>query len=149
MSTSLLIVILLITSVIFIIIKIPKQTHEVHNGIEEWHDLGLIRDRYDSQEPDSGFVYFVRESGNYRIKIGKAKNPESRIDNDFGTLMPYEFETLHLIESMNYSKTEKLFHKYFSDKRYKGEWFDLTDNDLTWIKKEKFPREIEDSIKGY
>lgn len=117
--------------------------------VEEMHHLGLIRERYDCQLEDSGFIYFVQESGNGRIKIGKAKDPEKRIQNDFGTIMPYHFDVIHLIQSKNYSKTENLFHRYFANKRFKGEWFDLSHADISWIKEGVFPRDIEDSIKGY
>lgn len=126
-----------------------KPQSQKNYDVQEWHDLGLIRSRYDTEGMNSGFVYFVKESGNNRIKIGKAKDPERRIQNDFGTIMPYEFDVVHLINSSNYHKTENLFHQYFHHKRFKGEWFDLTEEDLLWIKNGLFPREIEDSIKGY
>jgi hypothetical protein len=118
-------------------------------AVQEWHHIEPASQRFDSKGLDSGYVYFVQESGNHRIKIGKAKDPEQRIQNDFGTIMPYEFNIVHLIRSENHHKTENLFHQYFRDKRYKGEWFDLTEQDLSWVQNEKFSREIEDSIKGY
>lgn len=117
--------------------------------VQEWHHLGPISKVFDSGGLNGGYVYFVRESGSYLIKIGKARDPERRINNDFGTLMPYDFEIVQLISSANYHKTEYLFHQYFKDKRIKGEWFDLTGRDLNWIQREKFPRDIADSIKGY
>ncbi|RYG73194.1 GIY-YIG nuclease family protein [Lentibacillus lipolyticus] len=117
--------------------------------VQEWHHLEPISKQFDSRGLHGGYVYFVRESGNCLIKIGKARDPERRISNDFGTLMPYDFETVHLIYSDNYHRTEYLFHQYFSDKRKKGEWFDLTDRDVNWIQQENFPRDIADSIKGY
>ncbi|WP_265416573.1 hypothetical protein [Alkalihalobacillus deserti] len=38
---------------------------------------------------------------------------------------------------------------YFGEKRCKGEWFDITEKELRSIQREDYPREIEDSIKGY
>ncbi|MFZ3577876.1 GIY-YIG nuclease family protein [Virgibacillus sp. DJP39] len=141
-----------IAIIVLFIYKVYRQlaaSSGEQNTVQEWHQLKPISQRFDSKGLDSGYVYFVRESGNHRIKIGKAKNPEQRIQNDFGTMMPYEFIIIHLIRSENYHKTENLFHRYFGDKRFKGEWFDLTSKDLAWVQKEKFPREIEDSIQGY
>ncbi|GAE35602.1 GIY-YIG nuclease family protein [Halalkalibacter akibai] len=143
------IVIAVISLLIFILWKHYNPYNNDEKNIEEWHDLGLVRHRYDSQNLDSGFVYFVRESGNNRVKIGKAKNPEQRIKSDFGTIMPYEFSVEHLIQTRNYHKTENLFHRYFDQKRYKGEWFDLSEEEIEWVKKSNYPRDIDDSIKGY
>ncbi len=137
----------------FLIVRLYKDYKKKYKDekltVQEWHQLDPISQRYESKSIHSGYVYFVQESGNNRIKIGKAKTPEQRIQNDFGTIMPYEFNVVHLIKSENYHKTENLFHHCFNSKRYKGEWFDLTIKDVEWIKKGNFPREIEDSIKGY
>lgn len=148
MESLLLLIIVAIGLFIFHMINYKKSKKGTVT-IREWHQLGPVSKRFDSKSINSGYIYFVQESGNNRIKIGKAKNPESRIQNDFGTIMPYEFKVLHLIKSENYHKTENLFHNYFKNKRFKGEWFNLTNNDVNWIEKGDYPRDIEDSIKGY
>ncbi|WP_100010124.1 GIY-YIG nuclease family protein [Lentibacillus sediminis] len=142
----------MVAIIVFLFFKAYKEFVKKDNGratVEEWHHLEPISRRFGSQGINEGYVYFVRESGKRLVKIGKAKDPEERKKNDFGTLMPYDFETIHIISSDNYHKTEKLFHHYFSDKRMKGEWFDLTGKDINWVQRGNFPREIADSIKGY
>lgn len=117
--------------------------------VQEWHELGLIRERYDSQSTDAGYIYFVKDSGSDLIKVGKAIDVEKRIRNNFGTIMPGTITLIHTLQSKNYHKTETLFHQYWKGKRVKGEWFDLSGEDIRWIKRAEYPREIVDSIKGY
>ncbi|OCA91300.1 hypothetical protein A8F94_05420 [Bacillus sp. FJAT-27225] len=137
---------------ILLIVKLYKGsylTKNIETGIKEWHHLSPVSQQFESVSFNTGYVYFVQESGKKLVKIGKAKVPEKRINNDFGTIMPYEFNTVHIIKSENYHKTEYLFHQHFKEKRCSGEWFELTSQDLNWIKNEKYTPKIEDSIKGY
>lgn len=116
--------------------------------IQEWHHLAPLSQRYNSKGLNTSYVYFIRESGMKRIKIGKADDPEQR-KKELSTGSAHNHEIVHLIKSENPYKTENLFHKHFREKRCKGEWFDITEKELRWIQRENYPREIEDSIKGY
>ncbi|PKR77830.1 hypothetical protein CEY16_07835 [Halalkalibacillus sediminis] len=120
----------------------------ITSKIQEWHHLAPISLRYDSKGLNTSYVYFIKESGMNRIKIGKAIDPEQRI-KELSTGSAHNYEIVHLIKSENPYKTENLFHKYFNEKRCKGEWFDLSEKELRWIQREDYTREIEDSIKGY
>lgn len=79
-----------------------------------------------------GYVYVVQADNNL-YKIGKSKDPHTRIQS-LGVRLPYELEVLVLIESTNYTQLEKELHKHFADKRKGGEWFELDENDLEYIK---------------
>ncbi|MGN7312429.1 GIY-YIG nuclease family protein [Alkalicoccobacillus gibsonii] len=125
--------------------RYKKDKHPV----QEWHELGLIRERYDSQSTDAGYIYFVKDSSSDLIKVGKAIDVEKRIRNNFGTIMPGTITLIHTLQSKNYHRTETLFHQYWSEKRVKGEWFELSSDDIRWIKRAVYPRDIVDSIKGY
>ncbi len=48
--------------------------------------------------------------------------------------MPYDLELLVSIETDDRDSLEKELHEKFADKRKKGEWFDLTEEDIAYIK---------------
>lgn len=83
-----------------------------------------------------GFIYFAKK--NNFIKIGRTKNVESRMKNLQGnhpTAAPIEL--LHVISTKDYTQAERAFHTCFANKRIKGEWFQLTEEDIECIKEMK------------
>jgi len=79
-----------------------------------------------------GFVYLIRsESGHY--KIGRTVNPEDRIQT-FSVKLPFRVEYEHLIKCEDQVALERALHTRFSDKRVEGEWFDLSPEDVAYIK---------------
>jgi hypothetical protein len=80
------------------------------------------------RSPGSGFVYVAR-CGKY-CKIGYSMTPEQRITN-LQTGNPEPVILLGTIEGTQ--DTEARFHAQFHDKRVRGEWFDLTDNEVQFI----------------
>lgn len=67
-----------------------------------------------------GFVYFVQEKGTGRIKIGKAKDPLSRMR----TLQTGNQEKLQIIALFpDMGDTEAKMHEKFAKHRLNGEWF--------------------------
>ncbi|MEK5109916.1 GIY-YIG nuclease family protein, partial [Cytobacillus sp. FSL K6-0129] len=62
--------------------------------------------------------------------------------------LPFEWDYIKIVESKDYSLTEQLLHDKFSDKRVNGEWFDLSDEDISDIENEKFDEVILQSISG-
>jgi hypothetical protein len=79
----------------------------------------------------SGYVYLVHDGALY--KIGISVQPDKRIQQ-----LKYEngrpCTILVLIETENYRALEGQLHERFSNKRVKGEWFDLAAEDVAWIK---------------
>lgn len=81
-----------------------------------------------------GFVYILKADNGF-TKIGKTTNPEKRIFH-FTTRMPLELKLECLIESEDYNELERELHERFSDKRTRGEWFELSEDDIETIKLE-------------
>lgn len=79
-----------------------------------------------------GYVYLIKSSTGY-WKIGHSKTPENRMKT-FGVMLPFEVEYEHLIPTTNMFMAETILHTKFSDKRVRGEWFSLTDDDVIAIK---------------
>ena len=81
----------------------------------------------------SSYVYFLRNSGTEQVKIGRTKNIDNRIKQlqtgNSGKLF-YDF----YIETSNSNLLEKTLHKKFSDKRIRGEWFKISQNESLLIK---------------
>lgn len=76
----------------------------------------------------SGFVYIIKiQTGEF--KIGKSINVEKRI-KEIDTSTPHELELVHAIISDNANNAEKLLHKKYEKSRIKGEWFNLSSNDI-------------------
>lgn len=80
--------------------------------------------------PVPGHIYLIECQGLY--KIGKEKNKTSRT-NHFKTIMPVEIKNIHSFYSKDYHKAETLLHKKFSHLRQKGEWFNLSPEDVEYI----------------
>lgn len=66
-------------------------------------------------------TYFLLNNVNSLIKIGKSKDVYSRMREIKGQCSFIELSIFHIVEG-NY---ESFFHKYYSDLRVTGEWFDL------------------------
>jgi hypothetical protein len=74
--------------------------------------------------PDMGYVYVLYNPKSKLVKIGKTKSPKSRfstLSNQNGSTFKYFITEQIYIESL----VEKVMHNKFSNKRKKGEWFDI------------------------
>ena len=83
----------------------------------------------------AGYVYVII-NGNGLYKIGKSLNPEQRLKSltlgDKGKILiknHYKYQ--------NYNEIEKELHVIFNSKKISGEWFELNEQDLEFIKKYK------------
>jgi hypothetical protein len=79
-----------------------------------------------------GYVYLLQSSTGY-YKIGRTKDPQNRLAT-FSVKLPFEVEYEHIISSSNMNKLERKLHALFADKRVNGEWFDLSPDDVAYIK---------------
>lgn len=119
-----------------------KRLHDEMNKANENYSTDRIKFK---KVPPEGYIYFVT-TNNIEFKIGRAKDIKSRMGEY--THLPYEPILIHLIKSKDYIKTEELFHKKYKDKRLRGEWFKLTEDDVNYIKEGKYTKPIMKSIKG-
>lgn len=88
---------------------------------------------YKMKSENLGSIYFVRESINNMVKIGKSINVKERVANlQAGT--PYNLNLLIEIPALNYDLAERCFHKLFLSEHINKEWYSLNDEDIIWIK---------------
>jgi predicted GIY-YIG superfamily endonuclease len=80
----------------------------------------------------TGFVYLLQSPSQY-FKIGCTKNLAKRY-RDFCVSLPFEVEYLHVVSTQNMFRLEAELHRRFASKRVNGEWFDLSAEDVEYIK---------------
>jgi hypothetical protein len=78
-----------------------------------------------------GCVYLLGGGGYY--KIGKARDPLQRTET-LAVQLPYPVNLIHTIESDDYGRAEEYLHERYAHKRLNGEWFDLSDEEVSEIK---------------
>lgn len=122
-------------------IRIKKEIKEVK--IKEFN-VSIKNDSFDNIEDkilledikkiknDAGYCYIMKdELYPMFYKIGKGKNPTQREK----TLL-HDSPTISLFKTVkteSMSKLETELHNIFDDKRYRGEWFKLTKEDINWL----------------
>lgn len=80
----------------------------------------------------SGYVYLIlAENGLY--KIGRAKSVSTRL-KPFEVSFPMSWKLVYSFYSDDYIVSESDLHKRFESKRKVGEWFELDEKDVEYIK---------------
>ena len=77
------------------------------------------------------YVYVMKCSIFY--KIGFSKNPNNRLKT-VKTHNPLDVNILATLKTDDYLSLEKQLHNEFSNKRSRGEWFELNEDDLLYLK---------------
>lgn len=79
-------------------------------------------------------VYLLRYVGRKEVKIGMSKNvnPYKRI-KDYNMYSIHGVEVLGVVPCLDGLNIEKAIHKEFKHKKIRGEWFELTDEDIEYI----------------
>ncbi|MFD1736237.1 GIY-YIG nuclease family protein [Bacillus salitolerans] len=91
-----------------------------------------------------GYVYFLKDTDNDLIKIGKtSRKLDKRL---YEHSRDFNYELVQVIYSVNCSKTERLLHSYYQDKMVEREKFNLSKQDIEDIRKLAFSDEIRDSL---
>jgi hypothetical protein len=80
---------------------------------------------------ERGCVYFFRHIGLSPVKIGYSTNesPINRFES-FKTYAPYGAELLGFIMTKESKELETILHERFSTNRLKGEWFEISKEDV-------------------
>ena len=76
-----------------------------------------------------GNVYLMINDVNQRIKIGRTKNKPQYRERTLQSQEP-EVTLMYHKKTKCMVNTEKYLHEKFKEKRYRGEWFDLSDDDI-------------------
>lgn len=93
-----------------------------------------IFDFVSESKHSSGYVYFIKHgSQGNKIKIGSAIDIDKRIAS-YQTAFYSKIFIVGYIKCDEHIFVEKELHKLFSDKRIKGEWFEIDNYDLFTIK---------------
>lgn len=84
-----------------------------------------------SSNPTAGYVYLIWSK--YGYKIGKAINVRNRT-RLFEVKLPFPITVMHYARFDDYSQAEHALHRHFHEKRLEGEWFELDDDDVAFIR---------------
>jgi len=79
-----------------------------------------------------GYVYLL-QADNGLYKIGQSKVIDNRI-KQLGLKLPYELNLVSTVLCLQYKELEAHLHERFADKHVRGEWFELDDADVEYIK---------------
>lgn len=121
----------------------PSAFLEWANDKPEWQDVARICDsrcttenkRTDEAVPeDSGYVYLLRAGKFY--KIGRT-NSLGRREYEVALQLPEKAKTIHFIQTDDPVGIEAYWHKRFENKRKRGEWFELSSEDVRAFKRRK------------
>lgn len=78
-----------------------------------------------------GYVYLIQSEHGY--KIGRSNNPDNRF-KAFETKLPFDVELICVHKTDDMIALERRLHDRFADKRLNGEWFDLSEGDVQFIR---------------
>lgn len=86
---------------------------------------------------EEGYVYLLGgtelNDGKRAYKIGRAKDPTKRTEV-LKTQLPMAVEIVCTLWSEDYKALEKRLHEHFSSQRLNGEWFELSQTDVKYVK---------------
>lgn len=82
--------------------------------------------------PPTGYLYLIFHGRTKLIKIGFSKNPKAR-EKTLQAEDP-DLKIIYMAEATMHD--ERHFHQFFREQRRRGEWFDLTEDDVQIIKDE-------------
>ena len=90
-------------------------------------------DQFRKDTSSAGYIYLARSAITTKLtKIGRTKDIDRRKE-ELEKDIP-DIEIIYTISSGNTVRDEKNIHKIFEDKRVKGEWFALSNEDIQSIK---------------
>lgn len=100
---------------------------KITNGMEGWK-CRMTQPGKDYR-PKSTYVYLIKNHRNGFVKIGRSVNPSTREK----TLQSEEPELEMIFHHKGLESDELFLHQKFNEKRLRGEWFKLDDEDVKFI----------------
>lgn len=97
-----------------------------------YEELAVQRLAQPKHQNRQGFVYLLQSDTGF-YKIGRTKNPKSR-SKTFGVQLPFEVKFIATIATPDMHSLEAELHAHFASKRVNGEWFNLSPEDVGYIK---------------
>jgi len=113
------------------IITIMDKLHNNRDSVEfrNFINSTIISER--KKKTKKGYVYIIHTD--HSTKVGRSKNVKTRI-GAIGTQLPHKILWTESFKVDDMYNEELKLHEEFKDKRINGEWFDLSDEDITIIK---------------
>lgn len=102
-----------------------------------------MSNKYHPRKQGYGEIYFIKV-GNY-YKIGATRDLYKRF-HSIQVCNPEKCSIVHSIKTNDMKLTERLFHYQFERKKLQGEWYQLTDADIAYIKSGQYSKAITKSI---
>ena len=106
--------------------RIDEQLKELKAKIKQIEDNKKTFKEKEYEIQHIGYVYLIKLGDSY--KIGITKNTEERFKQF--EFMPFELKIIKTAKVKEYDKVEKFLHEQYSSKRIKGEWFNLSQEDI-------------------
>ena len=95
--------------------------------VNQHGDIDFYPDEEKQSEAESYLYLFRHDNG--LTKIGFSKNPEKREKT-----IQAEDPRVHMLATRKGKLSQEArLHKIFAEKRVRGEWFDLNENDIDWL----------------
>jgi RNA polymerase subunit RPABC4/transcription elongation factor Spt4 len=111
-------------------------TTKTYEDIEKLNEIIAADKRREKSRLESldgqGYIYLLKMLDAF-FKIGLSRNPDHRIIG-IGTGLPFTITKIHEFRCPKTNSIESMLHKLFEDKREKGEWFRLSQEDVEWLK---------------
>ena len=111
----------------------------VKSDIEQLTTLDLLPEEKQKLElvlNDFTYIYLIKDPDSGFTKIGRSNNPHHRLRTLIkqDTLQPKPNKYFFITYWQDRIGIEKMLHEQFSKQRKRGEWFDLTEEDINLIK---------------
>lgn len=118
------------------LLRAVKRWVEANAG---WGDVAAMLADIDDDEPAmanyGGAVYLLKSGSLY--KIGCSRTPGQRTQI-IARALPARAKLIHLIETDDPYGVEAYWHRRFADKRKRGEWFRLSDDEVAAFRVRRF-----------
>jgi hypothetical protein len=120
---------------------IQREIEQNETAIQEERSL-LVREELTSEQkesasrvahkgPEERGVYLLRSNSGL-VKIGCTKNIFRRMST-YVSGVPEDLVLFAFAQTKQHKASERYLHFLYKDKRVKGEWFNLNDNDLAYL----------------
>ena len=86
-----------------------------------------------AKRSNTGWIYLLRCERFTKIGISELKPNARRAACQIGS--PFKITMDSQYHLVNYRQVERILHGLFKEKWVRGEWFELTDLDLEWVRK--------------
>lgn len=111
-----------------------KEDIESAPGVHASNSQHILNAFLQRKRNQKGWVYVIHAINLGLFKIGCSKNPSERLSQLIKSQIPSELVLVHQSKSDSMYTDEKAVHRLYTERKVSGEWFRLTDEDLTQIK---------------